>query len=202
VLPFVVAGACSKSSTDEATSDELDDVAQAFGGTTATGSGGGEVGSMSDSIMLATGTTPSGLSVGGSGQITGTHGGLTYSYSLTCANAAGQALNPCDSTTDRAEVMVSWSGTLSLPNLNASVDRTGDWTFTGLQSTAPVLNGQGTFTFDIMVSSVFRQNVSASYHLDYAANYNAVTFNAAHHAVGGSVHYHISAEHMVTNGSS
>jgi hypothetical protein len=93
--------------------------------------------------------------------------------------------------------MLSWSGSLDLPNVSASVDRTGDWTLSGIQSGTPTFAGEGTFSFDISVTSIFRP-VTASYHLDYDATYNNVKLDATHRPVGGSVHYAISAEHTVT----
>src|SRR5262249_50385825 len=116
-------------------------------------------------------------------------------------NLMGQTLAVCDATTDRAELTVSWSGMLNLSHLQASIQRSGDWTLSGIQSGTPTFNGQGTFQFDLAVQSVFRP-VTATYHLDYAAPYQQIGLNAQHRPVSGSIHYSIAAEHMVTNGGS
>jgi hypothetical protein len=200
LVPLAWAFACGGSS-NTVTQDEYDDVAQAVGGTAATGGGGGEVGSMSDTAMLAGGTMPAGMTVSVSGHVTGTRLGLSYDYQLVCSNLTGQVLPVCDATTDRAEVTVAWSGMLNATNVQASIERTGDWTLTGIQSGTPTFNGQGTFTFDIAVQSIFR-NATASYHLDYAADYNAIALNAQHQPVSGTITYAIAAEHSVTSGGS
>jgi hypothetical protein len=202
LVPLLWAFACGGSSSSNAvTQDEYDDVAQAVGSTAAPGGGGGEVGSMSDSAALAAGNMPAGFAVNVSGHVTGTHLGLSFDYQLTCSNLTGQLLTVCDPTTDRAEVSLAWSGMLDSTNVQASIERTGDWTLTGLQSGTPTFNGQGTFTFDIAVQSIFR-TASATYHLDYAADYNAIGINAQHQPVSGTITYSIAAEHMVTSGGS
>ncbi len=201
LVPLAWAGACGGSGDHQVTQDEYDDVAQAVGTPAATGGGGGELGSMSDSADLASGVMPAGLAVSVSGHVTGTRLGLSYDYQLSCTNLAGQALSVCDATTDRAEVTLSWSGMLNLSHVQASIQRSGDWTITGLQSGTPTFNGNGTFQFDIAVQSIFRP-VTATYHLDYAASYNQIGIDAQHRPVSGSIHYSIAAEHMVTNGGS
>jgi len=186
LVPFAALASCGGG---QATEDEYNDVAQAIGSTTSTGSGGGEVGSFSDTAMLATGQMPAGLSAAGSGHFAGTHLGLDYDYQITCSPA------PCGAATDSAEVKVSWSGSLDLPSLQASIDRNGDWTLTGVQSGTATFSGEGSFSFDIAVQSIFR-TASASYHLDYNATYSAVLINVAtRKPIGGSIHYQISAEH-------
>lgn len=182
---------------NQPTEDEYNDVAQAIGSTTSTGDGGGEVGSFADSARLALGDMPSGLTLAADGHVTGEHFGLDYDYQLSCTDEGGQAQAVCDETTDAANVTLSWSGSIDLPNLSASVERTGDWTLSNIQSGAATFAGEGTFTFDISVQSIFRP-VTSTYHLDYDARYNAILLNAAYRPVGGSVHYSISAEHTVT----
>jgi hypothetical protein len=198
----MAAAACTKGdSNHQVTQEEYDDVAQAVASTAATGNGGGDVGSMADSASLATGVMPAGLAVDVSGHVTGSRFGLSYDYRLACSDASGAAQDACDATTDRAEVTLSWSGTLNLSHVQASIQRSGDWTLTGLQSNAPMFNGQGTFQFDISVQSIFRP-VTASYHLDYAADYAQIALDPGHRPKGGTIHYSIAAEHMVTNGGS
>lgn len=194
---LIVAAATSISCVeDKPTEEEYDDVAQAIGSTTATSNGGGETGSFADSAKLAVGQMPAGLSLAGNGHVLGQHLGLDYDYQITCKDAGGALLALCGPTTDSASLKLSWSGDLDTPNLSASVDRTGDWTLSGLQSGGATFNGEGTLTFDVSVTSIFRP-VTRTYHLDYAASYDAVKIDASRHAVGGSIHYEISAEHTV-----
>jgi hypothetical protein len=189
------AAACASS---QPTEDEYNDVAQAIGSTTATGgSSGGEVASLADSAKLALGQMPAGMTLSGSGHFTGQHVGLDYDYQISCSNAAGQALAACNSTTDRAQVTVAWSGSLDVPNLSASVERTGSWTLSAIQSGTPVFAGEGAFQLDIAVTSVFRP-VTSTYHLDYHATYTSVALDSAHRPVGGSIHYAVAGEHTVT----
>src|SRR5262249_42519224 len=115
LVPFAALASCGGGG--QATENEYNDVAQAIGSTTETTNGGGEVGSFSDSATLATGQMPAGFSAAGSGHFAGTHLGLDYDYQITCSPA------PCGPATNNAEVKVSWSGSLDLPNLQASIDR-------------------------------------------------------------------------------
>src|ERR1700729_4366209 len=84
------------------TQDEYDDVAQSVGSSTATGGGGGDAGAMADVVVIARGDMPLGFTVNGSGSVTGSHLGLSYSYMLTCDDAQGTVLSVCGPTTDSA----------------------------------------------------------------------------------------------------
>jgi hypothetical protein len=194
MIVTLAVASCAQSSPSE---DEYNDVAQAIGSTASTGNGGGEIGSFADSARLAVGQMPSGLTLAANGHVTGDHFGLDYDYQLSCVDAAGQAQTSCGATTDAANVTLSWSGALDVPNLSASVERTGDWTLSDIQSGSATFEGEGTFTFDISVTSIFRP-VTSTYHLDYDAQYRAVVLDSAYRPVGGSIHYSVSAQHTVT----
>jgi hypothetical protein len=160
---------------DEATDEDYDDVATAVGALIAPSSGeGGEVGSMEDAEALAMGED-AGLTSMGGGDYEGTVAGLKYSYSVTCQDTSGATLDPCDATTDSANLVVAWSGELNLNNFQASVDRTGDWTLSGLQSDTAEFNGTGTFDVDTAFQALFR-DVERTFTLDYDAEYQGVTW--------------------------
>jgi hypothetical protein len=198
-LAFVVA--CTTDNKDSnITQDEYDDVAQSVGASTATSGGGGDAGAMADVVLIAKGGMPLGFTVNGSGSIVGTHLGLDYSYMLTCKDAAGTTLVACGPTTDSADASLMWSGNLSLPNLSTSVTRDGSWSVSGLQGTTATFNGNGSFTYDAMISNP-NVIVTTAYHFDYNASYDAVLVDTSSKlATGGSVQYEIDASKAV-NGS-
>ncbi len=157
---------------------------------------------MSDAMTLALGGSLPGFTLDGSGMLTGMHGGLTYSYGITCKDASGAMLPACTSLTDSADLDLMWSGTLALPNFTASVARGGDWSLTGLQTSQARIAGSGNFTFDASVTSIFRASTS-SYHLSYDAMYDAVLIDTATKlAVGGDVMYAIDGQHTSGGSSS
>ena len=142
LLPLVLSfAACTSSSTP--TRAQYDDTAQAIASTTATSGGGGDVGSMADSVTIAQGAMPTGFTLMGNGHFQGTRLGLDYSYAIVCKTAAG-AINACGPLTDSASVDVAWSGDLATANVDASVMRSGSWSITGLQSDTATFSGDST----------------------------------------------------------
>jgi hypothetical protein len=200
LLPLVLSfAACSSSSTP--TRAQYDDTAQAIASTTATGGGGGDVGSMGDSVTIAQGTMPSGFTVMGDGHFQGTHLGLDYSYSIVCKGVAG-TVGACGPTTDAASVDVAWSGSLSTTYVDASVQRSGAWSITGLQSNTATFTGNGTFSFDATVRSVFRPGATATYAFDASAAYNAIRISTQQRQViDGSASFDLSAHAQVSGTS-
>ena len=188
-------GACTDSMSKDTsiTSDEYDDVARSVASSAATGGGGGDVGAMTDTAMIATGTMPLGFTLDVSGSIKGTHLGVTYSYMLTCKDVNGTVLPVCTALTDNANASLSWQGSLTLPNFSASVDRTGNWTLTGLQTAQATFNGDAMFSYDAMIDNPVR-NTTVGYHFDDTATYDAIVVNTGSHlAVGGQINYDITA---------
>jgi hypothetical protein len=193
-----LAAACSSSGDHQPTAQEYDDVAQQVGRTTSTGGGGGEVGSLHDAVAISLGTVPLGLSLSLDGHIDGSRLGVDYDYQVTCKDASGTPLATCSAATDRADVAVAWSGTLVLPDLTASVDRHGAWTLTGLQTDRVTLDGDGRFSFDSDVKSIFRA-AESTYHLAYDASYDAVVVDkTSGNPIAGTIHYAIAAAHTET----
>jgi hypothetical protein len=109
-------------------------------------------------------------------------------------------MTKCGATANVADATVGWNGQLSLPNLDATVDRSGHWTLTGIQSGAPILDGSGTFDFDAKFTSIFR-NESGAAHLSFTSQYDAVHFGGADHRPdAGTVHYAVQASHAGSAG--
>jgi hypothetical protein len=153
---------------------------------------------MADSVSLALGVVPSGISATASGSFQGSHLGVTYNYSLTCKNAAG-VVGLCGPTTDQATVNISWSGNLTSTNVDASVTRSGNWTITGLQSSTATFSGDSDFMFDATLRSIFRPGVTATYSFDANASYNAVRISTQDRKViDGSASFDLTAHHTVT----
>jgi hypothetical protein len=184
-------GCSSSDSKGTPTSSDYDDVAQSTAAIVATPGGGGEIGSMSDSATLALGTTPADVTLSASGSYSGVHSGVTYSFTLTCTDAAGLTLPHCGPTTNDAQASVSWSGDLSVPDYTATVNRSGSWTLSGVQTGTATFSGSGNLTFASQFASAFRDE-QASTNLSYSATYDALTYNETTHLVtGGSVSYTI-----------
>lgn len=200
-LASLCAAACSSSSDTKPTAEQYDDTAQAIASQTATSGGGGDVASMSDSVNIALGVMPTGFTVAGDGHFTGKHLGLDYSYDLTCKTATGTVLGVCGPTTDQATVNVHWSGDLTSQYLDASVSRDGSWTVTGLQSSTATFSGDGNFSFDATVRSIFRPGASATYNFDASASYDAIKITTSDRKIiDGSASFDLTA-HAMTSGT-
>ncbi|HEY2510604.1 MAG TPA: hypothetical protein VGI39_07105 [Polyangiaceae bacterium] len=194
VAAVFAAGAigCSSNNTSKPTASDYDDVAQSLSVVVTAQGSGGETGSIAASASLASGVTPANVSVNAKGTFDSASAGLDYQFSVTCTDAKGQA-NACGPATDDASADVTWSGNLSLPNLTASVERSGQYTLTGVQSGTATFNGAGSFTFDSQFVSLFR-NEQVKNHLSLSSSYSNVTFDeSAKYVTGGTVHYTVDA---------
>lgn len=195
------ATAVACSSSRQPTREEYDDTAQAIAATTATGSGGGDVASMADSVTIALGGMPAGFALSADGHFRGSRLGVDYSYSISCKNLAGATLAVCDRTTNEATVDVSWSGNLDTQNVDASVTRNGSWTLTGLQTDTATFSGDSSFSFDLTLLSIFRPGVTSTYELDASASYDAIRISTVQRQIiDGSASFDVSAHHTVTGG--
>ena len=195
VCTLAMAAGCKSSGPTDA---DYDDVAVAVGALVANDSGG-EVGSMEDSVSLAQGVVPSGLSSQtGDGNYEGTFLGLHYAYTLTCKDVNGTTLGACDATTDSANLVVDWGGELHLSFYDGSVTRTGDWTLSGLSTSMAHFDGHGTFD----VSSEFRNPFNGAirtFLLDYDGQYSDVTYDLVDSRfAGGSIVYTVHAHRTRT----
>lgn len=197
---LIALGACSSNNDGNGvTQAEYDDVAQQVGNSAAPSGGGGDVGAMIDLVVIAKGDLPLGFTAGANGTISGAHGGLTYSYTLTCKDAQGNTLTACNSSTDSAMASLMWSGTLALPGFSASLSRSGNWSIIGLQTAKAQFDGSGTFTATTSITNA--ANVTTAYHFDYSGDYHAVMIDTAtQQADAGTITYQIDANKDV-NGS-
>jgi hypothetical protein len=206
--------ACSSSSTTKPTAAQYDDTAQAVAASASSrkASGlrsaaagdddqGGDLATMSDTLMLSAGTLPLGISLSGDGHFEGSRLGLACNYAVTCKAASGATVT-CGVAADQATVDVMWSGTLTSAAVTASVTRTGTWTVTGLHGATASISGDGEFSFNATLQSVFRPSASASFAFDASATYHAVQLSTSTHAaVGGSIDYEIHATEAATTAS-
>jgi hypothetical protein len=194
----LTAGACAQQS--ELSQEDYDDIAMGVGALVATPGGGGEAGAMGDAVDVA--STGAAGTVEGSGAIEVVlHAGLSYEYRVDCFDAAGVELAACDETTDSANVAVSWSGELDTLHYDATIERLGEWSITGLQSATATLTGSGSFEVDSEFRAMYR-DITRSLHLSYDAEYDSVQIDTAtRQAVGGSIRYAVQGERFVQRGS-
>jgi len=202
LLTFVSLGTsllgCSSDDKTTPTAAQYDDTAQALASQT---SSSGDTASMSDSVNIALGTMPLGFSLSGDGHFQGSRLGVDFDYAITCKDLAGVSLSICGTTTNEATVDVSWSGDLDTAYLDASVTRDGSWKVTGLQTDTASFTGDGSFSFDATVTSIFRPGVTATYSFDADASYDAVKITTADRkVVNGSATFDLTA-HAMTSGT-
>ena len=185
---------------DEPTEQDYDDVAQGISAAISDGQGGGDVGSMNDALALAGNLAPDDITATGEGSYQGERAGLTYSYSVTCRDSADGEAAACDpATTDVAQVVVAWDGSLDLPQYQADASRTGDWTLSNIQSGTAAFNGDGTFSFDSEFMSL-DGNRTRTYQLDYTATYNNVLVDVDTGALsGGTAIFTVDAARTASN---
>jgi hypothetical protein len=189
-LVLLSLSACANGTTTP-TNDDYDAVASGLGAMQ-TNETGGDVASMSDAIVLARGELPLGLSIMASGAVRGVRGGLMYDYTLACSDIDGVAMASCNATTDSARVTVNWSGDLTLPWFQGSIDRSGDFRVTGLQSDIARIDG----TSDFGVDADWQRGTSRdAFMLDYQATYEAILIaDGERMPVGGSAHWIVNAQ--------
>ena len=186
-LTLLACGSSTSSDSSAVTRSDYDATAQVVGSATLASNGNGDVKSMNDSMQLALGVPPIGISLSADGHYAGNSLGIAFNYALTCEDANGTALALCGPTTDSASVDVSWSGELDTALISTSVQRTGHWTIDGLQGDAASFSGDGTFSFDATIGQL-------AYTFDADASYDAVLIDSANHqAVGGSAAFDVSA---------
>ncbi len=182
----------------EPSQQDYDDVAAGVAALVAPSTGGGgEVGSMSDAVVLSLGQSADGITATGSNSHMGTHAGLQYMYTLTCQNALGMVMDACSPLTNTAHLALAWSGSVTLPKFQGSVERTGDWTVASLQSAISTFNGTG--TFDVSASYEGIGGVTRTFALTYTAQYKELQYRKLdHRLIGGSIRYDIHAERKRT----
>lgn len=177
-IAIVLVALAGCATDDRATDEDYADTAMSLGSTCA--HHGGEASAMADAITIATGGVPTGFTRDADGAIRGRYFGLEYHYSVVCRDAAGVRLDACDARTDAADVDAAWSGTLDLPELAMSLQRSGHWALAGIQGGVTRIGGDGHLAYD-----------TTSFRFGYDASYD--TLVAAGRPVGGWTHYAVSA---------
>ena len=191
LLSSLLVAACASTPASLPTAAQYDDTARLLGAAASTPGGGGELGSMADVVAFARGQTITCFAADDRGKISGTHYGLTYSYTLACEGQDGEALARCGAATASADATIDWSGNLVLPDFSASVDRSGEVHVTGLAGPVAKFDGTGSFTFEAVVGSA---PDATSYTLAADAIYDGVLVDTTTHAsLGGEIAYHVLA---------
>jgi hypothetical protein len=189
--------ACS--GTDTPAESDYDDVAQALGSVTATESGGGEVGSLIDASVIATGSAADGIALHASGSFSGNRLGLTYDYDVSCADISGAPLLPCTSASDSADVTVKWSGELATAALNATVSRAGELALKDIQSGTVSISGHSSLQLDARFDAPLR-DATRTYHLSYEAEFQDLRVQRTPaRMLGGSIRYALEVERTASN---
>jgi hypothetical protein len=188
-LPLIPACSSNDDNSGNTSDTDQDVVARSVGQSAS--QQGGDTSAMANVTAIAQGTTPLGFSLSADGSFQGSDLGLSYDLSLTCKDASGNTQLACDASTDSADASVDWSGALTVGTLSSSIDRSGDWTVTGLTSDTVTFDGSGTLALDMSSSN-------ASYHFDYDADYSAVLVDSSSEtAIGGSISYSVTATKTV-----
>jgi hypothetical protein len=208
-LTAAAAGCLSNEPTNEPTAEDYDDVATSVGAllgaadassvpaapaTAPPPGAAGEVASLQHALRLALGELPAGFQAQADGTYTGTRGGLTFAYQLSCADGSSVALPQCGPTTDTATLTVDWQGNFNGRRVTAEANRSGTWTLTGVQSDAPKLTGRGEFSASSSFTAIYRP-VTRTFNLTYRADYlDVVLSKSTRRPVGGAIHYVVHAE--------
>jgi hypothetical protein len=119
---------------------EYDDLAKIVGAGLATPDGGGDLGAIADTTMLARGIVPDGFTSDGL-VAQGKRWGVTYRYTVMCSDEFAKPLARCDWRTDRALVLASRSGELAMPDFTARLRDQGTWNITSVGSPIAFVSG-------------------------------------------------------------
>lgn len=191
----LIVGACGSDSNDDVTDEDYDQVAQSLGAATAAR---GDVAAITLANDLALGALPLGISFEGSGRYQGNFLGLSYELAIECRDASGQVMLLCNGDSVSASVSTAWSGTLSLPRLEASASRTGTLELDGLQDELLTVNGSAHFDLMSEFSSASNQN-HKTLDLSYDASYDAVLVDTTTSTfVDGEIHFVVNGERTHT----
>ncbi|HEY4244756.1 MAG TPA: hypothetical protein VGM88_33305 [Kofleriaceae bacterium] len=195
-LPLIPACSSNDNSGDDTNTSSTDQDVTARAVGQSASQQGGDASAMASVTAIAQGQTPLGFTLSGDGSFQGSTLGIDYDFSLTCKDASGNTQVACDATTDSADASVDWSGSLSVGTLSTSIDRSGDWSISGLQGDTATFDGSGSLAFDMSASN-------AAYHFNDSADYNGVLVDTSSHtSVGGSITYTIDATKTVDGNDS
>jgi len=136
--------ACTGS--DQLSPRQYDDVAAIVGSGIATPDRGGDLGAVSDSLLIARGDLPKGFLLAGDGSVTGSRGGIEYRYQVMCISTWDSSFAACDPPASSAVVQARWTGELSMSRFTGPMTRQGVWWLTHLDSPMGVVSGTSTLT--------------------------------------------------------
>ncbi len=128
ILVIALAAGCAG---DAPSSVEYDRLAPIIGRSIATPDAGGEVGALSDTLIIARGGLPVGFEISGP-IVAGMHDGIRYTYAVLCRDAGGATVT-CGPQTSRAYAFAEWD--------SPAVHRTGMWQLDDLQGATATAAG-------------------------------------------------------------
>lgn len=165
--------ACATSEPVGITGEEYDEVAVSLASTLRPAGGGGELGALLEMVAFARGESVEGFVQATDGSFHGNHVGLWYGYELTCRDDHNRAV-PCSHRTDNADARGAWSGSLDLPFMAMSIERTGEWMLNDLAADVVRVDGFGTLTCASDIAHPDRG--PTSYRFTYEAEHRGVFF--------------------------
>jgi hypothetical protein len=195
LFSLFAAAACTGGDAPPSAAD-YDAVASSLAAAHAPAHDGGDASALSDTLGIATGTMPLGLSLQGSGVISGTRLGISYSYQIACRDSSGNLLAACGPLTDWASASATWSGALSLPGLSVSIGRTAQWEISTILSGVATVSGSGSFQFD---GTLTASGETHAWHLALTSDDdNLRVTESPRLIVGGTIHDVVDATRMAT----
>jgi hypothetical protein len=176
VAATVGAGACASSDTAES---DYDEVARIVGTGLFTRDGGGELGAIADSAMLAQDLMPAGFERSGF-VVQGQHGDVTHRYGVVCLDAGGLAVPSCGPSTDRALVVASWIGPLETASHRGTLRRGGFWTIRDPRNPTALVAGTTWLEYD---AGTYQLEDDAEMLVAVGDGYHVVSSGAMHAAI-------------------
>jgi len=182
IFATLAVAACGGSNPDAV---DYDAVARVVGPTIATSDGGGTLGALHDSLALAFGGMPPGFTYE-NGMAFGNHGAVHHEYTMiACRDRDDHQLATCNSQTNTAILVATWSGVVHQPALDLTSSRQGMWTLTGLQNWMkayvwmPTVTGSSEIQCDASFDDGARYEVIAA---------ESETMLATSQLMGGTIH--------------
>ena len=176
VAATVVAGGCA---TSDVVESDYDEVARIMGAGLFAPEGGGDLGAVADSAMLARDRMPAGFERSGF-IVQGQHGDATYRYGVVCLDAGGLAVASCGPSTDRALVLASWIGPLDTATHRGTLRRGGFWTINDPWHATSMIAGSTWLEYD---AGAYQLEDERTMLLSYGSGYGMVNAGGLHAAI-------------------
>jgi hypothetical protein len=146
---LAIVGGCASSAP---TTTEYDELAQIVGVSIATRGGGGDVGAVVDSAMLARQQVPRGFQTNAQGVVYGSRWGLEYRYWMICSDASDREIANCGPTTRSALAIGGWHGRMITSGFMGEIHRGGYWTMNDVQKPMAMATGASWMTIEATLS--------------------------------------------------